>query len=262
VLVVFKQALQACDAVWLIAPETAGILLELTALVEKSGRLLLSSPASAVAKTADKFQTFQILTKQAIPTVATQLLSTYNGLFLQEKVIKPRDGVSCEECFFIQNNTEMNQVLTQILRPQSYIVQPYISGETLSISALFKHGMAQLICVNRQQVELKQQNFKLLACEVNIEANKVRLQILLKQIARAFPDLWGYVGIDLIKQHQQFLVLEINPRLTTSYTGIKQALGINTAQAVLQLVNGQAYLNPTCNQTVTVAIAEENSDVI
>jgi predicted ATP-grasp superfamily ATP-dependent carboligase len=49
------------------------------------------------------------------------------------------------------------------------------------------------------------------------------------------PELWGYAGVDLMQCEQGPRVLEINPRLTTSYAGLRQSLGINPAALVLEL---------------------------
>jgi predicted ATP-grasp superfamily ATP-dependent carboligase len=58
---------------------------------------------------------------------------------------------------------------------------------------------------------------------------------LAREVARALPGLWGYVGIDVIDAVDGPIVVEINPRLTTSYAGLRRALGINAAELVLDL---------------------------
>ena len=59
-------------------------------------------------------------------------------------------------------------------------------------------------------------------------------QALSRQIAQALPGLWGYIGVDLIRANDGALtVLEINPRLTTSYCGLRDAVGINVAELLL-----------------------------
>ena len=64
-----------------------------------------------------------------------------------------------------------------------------------------------------------------------------RFQILSQRIAETLPGLWGYIGVDLIRMNDGALtVLEVNPRLTTSYCGLHAALGINVARALLRLV--------------------------
>jgi predicted ATP-grasp superfamily ATP-dependent carboligase len=85
-----------------------------------------------------------------------------------------------------------------------------------------------------------------------------RLQIqenLTKEIAEALPGLWGYVGIDFIENHELGpLVLEINPRLTSSYAGIRQATGINVAEQILRLRHADPVLQACRNETVQISI--------
>jgi len=59
-------------------------------------------------------------------------------------------------------------------------------------------------------------------------------------VAQAIPGLWGYVGIDLVDTADGPQVIEINPRLTTSYCGLASALGINPAARVLALLDHSA----------------------
>src|SRR5690606_3678108 len=67
---------------------------------------------------------------------------------------------------------------------------------------------------------------------------------LAQKIARSLPDLAGYVGVDLMVVNDDRLrleVLEINPRLTTSYVGLRAATGTNVAGLILHLL-GQKSL--------------------
>ncbi len=48
-------------------------------------------------------------------------------------------------------------------------------------------------------------------------------------------ELKGLNSLDFIQTGDKSYVLEINPRLTSSYVGIYQALGLNVVELVLQL---------------------------
>ncbi len=269
-LAVFEKTLNDCNAAWIIAPETDNILFDFTSRVEKANKLLLSVPSSAIATTADKLATFNILTAHDIATIPTQPvptprlvdLSVFENLaqLIQfPLVIKARNGVGCEDSFVAQNQREFQHLINQLNQAENYIIQPFINGEALSVSAIFNHGQAQLICINRQHIQVKNQQFKLVACEVNIRVdNKAPYQALLNSVAQAFPDLCSYVGIDLILADKLYVV-EINPRLTSSYSGINQALGINVAALVLQALNGAALIKPLRNHTVLIEIAQEKN---
>jgi len=64
-------------------------------------------------------------------------------------------------------------------------------------------------------------------------------QQIASAVAAAIPGLWGYVGVDLIEGPDGPVVLEINPRLTTSYAGLRDAVGVNPAGLVLDLLKRQ-----------------------
>ncbi|MCK5120689.1 MAG: ATP-grasp domain-containing protein, partial [Methylococcales bacterium] len=67
--------------------------------------------------------------------------------------------------------------------------------------------------------------------------------------------LWGYVGIDIIQPElNDPWVVEINPRLTTSYVGINQALDFNVAAAVLDMLDKEHVIKKMCNKQITVSI--------
>ncbi len=78
------------------------------------------------------------------------------------------------------------------------------------------------------------------ACTVNVQAEKhAQYQVLCQQIVNIMPQLLGYIGIDFIQTDKgENLILEINPRLTSSYAGMQEALGINVAELVLAGVGG------------------------
>ena len=71
----FARLALHCDAVWPIAPEFDGILQTLCQTVELLGKRLLTSPASAVAVTGNKFNTYQHLKQHHIATVPTRMFT-------------------------------------------------------------------------------------------------------------------------------------------------------------------------------------------
>ncbi|MCK5479233.1 MAG: ATP-grasp domain-containing protein, partial [Methylococcales bacterium] len=69
--------------------------------------------------------------------------------------------------------------------------------------------------------------------------------------------LWGYVGIDIIQPKQESpIILEINPRLTTSFVGIHQALGFNVAKAVIEMIDATPVINKSQNNKIIVDIQQ------
>ena len=46
------------------------------------------------------------------------------------------------------------------------------------------------------------------------------------------PGLRGYVGVDLVLGEETCWLIEINPRVTTSYVGLRRVVGLNMAAAI------------------------------
>ena len=57
------------------------------------------------------------------------------------------------------------------------------------------------------------------------------------------PPTVGYVGVDLVLGREpdgsEDVVIEINPRLTTSYVGLRAAARTNLAEAMWQVAQGE-----------------------
>ena len=262
----FARLAQHCDAVWPIAPEFDGILQTLCQTVESLGKKLLTSPASAVAITGNKFNTYQHLKQHHIATVPTRMFTNYTRQLAQALVeldstspigkveqwlVKPVDGVGCANSYILTDRQDFEQMHA---RQGQYVIQPHIQGKKTSLSCLFKQGSGWLVCVNLQQFDIIKQQYQLSKIIVNYPSELSVHQDLVDNIAHALPELWGYVGIDLIETPEQLLVLEINPRLTTSFVGIYAALGINIAENTLQLLKGKPVLKAVCNQPITIKV--------
>ena len=249
--------IETSDLVWPIAPEMESQLLNISKLVENKSKRLLNSSSESVAICSDKLATIQVLKKNKFSSIIDgQQLDEFSQEFIGHWVIKPKDGVGCVDCFLVSSKKEFKQLIKQINDPSNYIIQPYIKGESLSLSCLFKNGVAWLLCCNKQLVSIKQGKFELKACQVNIiMKNRVVYQQLINQVAEAIPGLWGYVGIDIIQpEHGQALIVEINPRLTTSYVGIHQALGINVAETVIKMTDKDPEFSVVQNNQITISI--------
>ena len=247
---VLLKIINQCDAVWPIAPETGNLLESLCERVEGAGKHLLSSSSKAVKIAGNKLKTYHCLKKHSIPAVTTYDLSVAPDFGGGKWVLKPVDGVGCEGVRLIGNDEEFKQYAVS----SAYIIQPYVEGNTISLSCLFKQNRAWLICRNGQKVEQTDGQFFLRECAVNIGHGRERYQALISQIAQAFPGLWGYVGIDMIETDHGDQVLEINPRLTTSYAGIHKATGVNIAKNVLELLQGIPELEFVSSDCVTIKL--------
>ncbi|MDD9886979.1 MAG: ATP-grasp domain-containing protein, partial [Gammaproteobacteria bacterium] len=84
--------------------------------------------------------------------------------------------------------------------------------------------------------------FRLRACHVNALAREaLGFEELAAGVQRSFPGIVGHVGIDLIVDGDNTLhLLEINPRVTTSFAGLAASTGLNPCAEVIRAVRGEA----------------------
>jgi predicted ATP-grasp superfamily ATP-dependent carboligase len=78
---------------------------------------------------------------------------------------------------------------------------------------------------------------------------------LLDTVASAVPELWGYAGVDLLRTPTGLRVMEINPRLTTSYAGLSRSLGVNVARMTLDLLETGALPDRPDTGTLRVDVS-------
>ncbi len=87
-----------------------------------------------------------------------------------------------------------------------------------------------MLSVNRQRIAVMDDAFVLPGCVVSgLSGGGRRFQRLAGAIAAAPPELQGCVGVDLIVGPNSPQVLEVNPRLTRYYVGLKESIGVNPA---------------------------------
>ncbi len=233
---VLEHCMDIAEAVWPIAPESGGTLERIHRSVLKHGRKLLGSHPDAVHLTASKQATSRHLTQAGIAAVPTYSADAELHDTGGSWVIKPDDGAGCSDTRLFRNLSKVRQWLKA--NPGNYVLQPLIPGSALSLCVLCREGTADLLSCNKQRVVVRDGQFHFLGSVVNaLTDGDGVLAVLASCVAAAIPGLWGYVGIDLVQSGSQRIVMEVNPRLTTSYAGLRQALGCNPAALVLDLLD-------------------------
>ena len=231
----YRRGVAAADAAWPTASEAGGMLERLARATLDGGKLLLGCRPDAVHLTAGKRATAQALHRGGIRAVPTFVHGDELPRGSGQWVVKPDDGAGCEGTDVVDGP---EVALARLAAdPGRLVAQPWLDGEPLSLSLLCADGAARLLSCNRQEVAVRDGHVSLEAIQVNaVHDTGGRFARLGHQIAAAVPGLWGYVGVDLVLTGAGPVVLEINPRLTTSYGALRPALGRNTAALVLDLL--------------------------
>ncbi|MES2013738.1 MAG: ATP-grasp domain-containing protein [Pseudomonadota bacterium] len=264
-LATWQQLLKTCDAAVVVAPETDGILAYLMQMIEAAGVKNLGCLSSAVKTTSSKYDTYQQLKSANILTLATYTVNAFlQADFSQSQlgndgwIVKPSDGAGCEDTFYFDDEASLRewlrvnqQAVQQRQAAKQFIVQPYQTGTPASISMLCKNGAAWLLSCNQQtiaivndnapQASAKPSHIQYQGCMVNgLSQHANAFSKLASDIAAAMPDLNGYIGVDVIVSHDDIYVVEINPRITTSYIGLRESLGVNPAKLMLDIAYSQS----------------------
>lgn len=220
---VWQESQKTYQGFVVIAPETEGILQRLVANLEQKQKQHFGASAEAIALCSDKLKCCRILQQANIATPETRLaLDWLNDAHSGEDwIIKPIDGAGCEDTFRL-NREQTTDYLFRLSHKQleQTIIQPFILGDTLSLSLFIENTKSSLLSVNRQHINISDQHQLTLShCEPTNEPllHQQEVETLIQKIHATMPGLWGFVGIDLIYSEGKLWVIEINPRLTSSY---------------------------------------------
>lgn len=244
---VWEECITQVDAVWPIAPESGGVLERLSQLVLKHGKILLGSSPQTVALTASKYDTAVALSTQAVSVIPTFRPCEIDPSQPGPWVAKPDDGVGCEDTHYFPETPDLMHWLATGRRMQTHIVQPYMRGESASLSMICHAGRAWLLSCNRQRISLQQGVFSYHGSMINGMAQHWdQFDHLAQNVASLMPELMGYVGVDVMVQDEALTLIEINPRLTTSYAGLSLAVGCNPARLILDLIYNGGFRSTPC----------------
>jgi predicted ATP-grasp superfamily ATP-dependent carboligase len=244
----FRRMVEEADAAFLIAPETDGRLETITAMVEECGKLVVGSSAVGVKAAGDKMLTYRLLKAHDIPTPRTIRLRPADDPASIDRrlgypvVVKPVDGVGCHSVFIARQPSELEEAIKaarQTAPGKSLLAQAFIDGVHVSVSFLTDGVRSLPLTLNLQEI--------LGGSRLRYDGGCVPFEHPLRALAfrratevvQAIPGLKGYVGIDLVLTDHDAVVIEVNPRLTTSYVGVRQVLRQNPAALILDAVAGK-----------------------
>jgi predicted ATP-grasp superfamily ATP-dependent carboligase len=251
----WRRIAESADAVWPIAPESDGVLEAAAALVADAGRVFLGCRRDALAIARSKRATAEHLARYGVPVIATSTLEAVPQA-AAGWVVKPDDGAGASDTWLFEDRSALEAWRAAGDRG-NFVVQPFVPGSPLSLSILAQEGAAWLLSCNRQRVGCEEGAFAYRGGFVGgAEARRGRLEPLAHAVAAALPGLWGHVGIDLIDGPDGPVVLEVNPRLTTSYAGLGESIGSNPAALVLALLDRKldALRRPLAHRPIEIAV--------
>ena len=212
-----------CDAVLVVAPESERQLECLCEEVLGENRRSLNCSLEAIRLAADKWALNRWLEEAGISAVETRVWVPSESLPTRG-VIKPRYGAGCEETFILGAGDP-----APVLDPESsWVWQPWLVGEAVSLSLLAGESDAEVLSCNRIHCENREGRLRAHGVETGgLDGNprfRKAARAVASRIKAAVPGLRGYVGVDGLWREDSLTVLEINPRLTLAYAGLPMPL--------------------------------------
>jgi predicted ATP-grasp superfamily ATP-dependent carboligase len=245
---IFRELAARADFSLVIAPESAGRLATRSQWVLDAGGRLLGSSPQAIQLAADKWAMAQHLASLGVPTPPTALVPRAGNVCpaVFPAVCKPRHGAGSEATFLVRSSHELKRALEQAqaeVAGDDFILQPFCAG--LPASVVFFVGPRTTLSMQPSRQRLSADGrFHYQGGEVPLPSELAHRAIALGQrVLPALSGLLGYVGIDMVlgdvPDGSGDHVIEINPRWTTSYIGLRRLARTNLAATLLALVTGQ-----------------------
>lgn len=237
----FERLAAAADATILIAPEFDGILSKLARRATAVGGRLLSPSPEFIRLTADKHRTCETLRAAGVRTPQGQLLEPDAPLphdFSYPAVVKPVDGAGSQDTYFVRAAHDIPPAYAWPRRVENFV--PGMAASAAVICGPERHVVLEPC---RQRIS-EDGRLRYLGGELPLTAGLAeRARHLANSAISALPPTIGYVGVDMVLGHEpsgnEDYVIEVNPRLTTSYVGLRAVAQANLAEAMIRIVRGE-----------------------
>jgi tyramine---L-glutamate ligase len=231
----------AANATILIAPEFDGILLKAARRVVAAGGRLISPSPEFIRIAADKHRTCEALSAAGVPVPDGRVLETDEPLppdFPYPAVVKPVDGAGSQDSYFVRGAYDVPPAYAWRRR-----IEAYMPGLPAS-AALLCGPAARIGLMPCKQRISDDGRLRYLGGELPLAAGFTeRAKSLAERALAALPATVGYVGVDLVLGREpdgsEDVVIEVNPRLTTSYVGLRAAARTNQAEAMWRAGKGE-----------------------
>lgn len=252
----FKAEVNKCDYCFIIAPEFSNILYELTKIVKDNNKRILSIDLGGIELGSSKFTCYEYFKAFSVNTPQSFIIPFKNDTldidFIIQKynqlncpiIVKPDDGVGAESIFYFNSENQIHNFFTSqnnlIDSNRNYILQEFIEGEDLSISLVAHKELLDrfdknhlILAINSQYINIKNIKAKSEYFGGYTPVNNLNIEIsnILEKLD--LTKFNGYFGIDFVrKADNSIFFIELNPRLTTSYIGVRKILSYNPAEVI------------------------------
>lgn len=239
----FDRLAAEADHTLVVAPEFDDILRQTLQRVHAARGRSLNADDEFVTLASNKHRTAARLSAAGVPTPEACLLEPDEAKlprdFEYPAVLKPVDGAGSQHTLLVHGPADEPPPY-----PWPRRLERYCSGRAASVAALCGPGLRYMLPPCWQQLSDDGRFTYRGGSLVREVAFSARATELAARALEAMPPAKGYVGVDLIlgdePNGRDDVVIEINPRPTTSYVGLRAALPQNLAKAMIEVGEGRS----------------------
>ena len=235
----WTAAAQTCDAALLVAPESDGILAKAVAMLRASGIDVIAGSGDFLRTASDKYLTAKILNTAGVahPPYMT-LADRRMEATLREYgkfVVKPRDGCGTQEIRVYDCFDKASADLTE-----NAILQAWMPGRAISIALVASATQHTFLPAVSQNLSGSHCEYAGGQGPLDDDSQRRATALASRAVIAMPPTARGFVGLDLLlgERPSEDCVIEINPRLTTSYVGLRRMINGNLAARLFDLETG------------------------
>jgi predicted ATP-grasp superfamily ATP-dependent carboligase len=243
----FDRLAKTADWTIVIAPETDWLLSHWVERARRAGGRPLNCSPATISVTTSKANTSMALSRKGIATPQGLSIDSLDDVFDEfpfPAVLKPEQGAGSQGMKLLNSRGELEGWTAE--RPMR--LEEWVPGLDASVS--FLCGPHQTIALPAMEQILSDNGaFVYMGGEGPLVPHLAeRAQQLAKRAIDAIGGMLGWVGVDLIlgaaADGSGDYVIEVNPRLTTSYVGLRRAIPTNLASAMIELAEGHSITLP------------------
>ena len=222
------------DFVALIAPPK-----QLVEIAKALDTPLLQPEGSLLETLSNKYRACEVLRECGISTPKTVVVDgksveKVSKVFGNRRVVVKPPMSTGSECVFIGVGSDADKAVLKALscsHEDSVVVQEYVGGVHGSITAFYGYEEPLLYSVNLQLIELFGDSIRFVGglTPIRLETLVSKAYEVVHRLGECLRRVKGFVGLDFVWNGRDIVVVEINPRITTSIVAIntllKRALG-------------------------------------
>jgi predicted ATP-grasp superfamily ATP-dependent carboligase len=235
----WAKAAQGCDAAIVIAPEKDGILAKAVGMLRAADVNVIASSGDFLRVASDKQQTARALLSAGVPHPVTFLPSDPRAIvrlrMCDRFIVKPRDGCGTESIAVYDDLDEaMNSA------SDNDLLQGYVPGMAISVAVIADGGNLVVLPAVSQDISIESCAYRGGCGPLPDDYQRRAAALAQCAIAAMPPSARGFIGLDMVMGADAGgdVVIEINPRLTTSYVGLRHMVAGNLAARLLGLETG------------------------